>query len=148
MKLYTTHELMGGKCCTHATYTFACYLTFSFQHAVCIQSMTEPTCTQLHADWQSYVQRTALPLCHLLYTEPTHTHLHQIGNRTCSALLFLSVIGIILPTGAHQMLHVDQDSILAISRGTSLVLLLCYVSYLFFQLRTHHELFHAAEVRL
>jgi len=69
----------------------------------------------------------------------------MVSNRTCSALLFLSVIGIILPTCASTMLHMDADQTLYISRGTSVILLTCYISYLVFQLYTHIGLFKASD---
>ena len=31
---------------------------------------------------------------------------NEVGNRTCSALLFLACIGIIMPTAASQLLEV------------------------------------------
>ena len=33
-------------------------------------------------------------------------YIAQVGNRTCSALLFLSCIGIIMPTAATKLIEV------------------------------------------
>lgn len=42
----------------------------------------------------------------------------------------------------HADEHDKQASILLLSRGTSIILLLLYVMYLYFQLRTHKNLFN------
>ncbi len=61
---------------------------------------------------------------------------NEVGNRTCSALLVLSCIGIILPTAATHMVEgMDEATVLSISRGTAVILLFCYIAYLYFQVR-------------
>jgi Ca2+:H+ antiporter len=42
--------------------------------------------------------------------------------------------------------EIVERTILNLSRGTALLLLLLYVLFLWFQLHTHHNLFHAASV--
>lgn len=71
---------------------------------------------------------------------------NEVGNRTCASLLFLAVIGIILPTAAQMMIHdvtpaQKTDMIDGVSHAAALVLLGIYVCYLVFQLKTHKDLF-------
>jgi Ca2+:H+ antiporter len=70
---------------------------------------------------------------------------------TMSSLLAVSTASLIIPATLYAGLtQSKQDSIANInilSRGTSIVLLLIYVSYLFFQLRTHADLFDDAEAQ-
>ncbi len=68
---------------------------------------------------------------------PIPPHLHacmrartQVGNRACSSLLFLSCIGIIVPTAATNLItddNMDPDMGLKISRGTAIILLAMWV---------------------
>ncbi|KAL6756794.1 CAX family of cation antiporter, membrane protein [Haematococcus lacustris] len=70
------------------------------------------------------------------------------GNRACSSMLFLSCIGIAIPTSAASIIKdadARDDWVLAMSRGAALVLLACYVCYLVFTLGTHKELFAEEE---
>ncbi len=66
-----------------------------------------------------------------------------LAPRARRSMLFLSSIGIALPTAAATMIsNPDRPQwVLQVSRGVAVVLLLCYVSYLVFQLYTHHDLF-------
>lgn len=68
----------------------------------------------------------------------------QIYNSSVSqisaALLCLSVIALLLPTAFHAAFADDEranNSVLKVSRGTSVVLLLVYILYLIFQLKSH-----------
>ncbi|KAI1095587.1 Calcium/proton exchanger [Rostrohypoxylon terebratum] len=74
-----------------------------------------------------------------------------ITAQTTASLMTLSAASMILP-GTLFMIINDSDKgdnaernniILSLSRGTAIILLLLYVLYLFFQLRTHHKLFSA-----
>ncbi|KAI0382142.1 Calcium/proton exchanger [Hypomontagnella monticulosa] len=74
-----------------------------------------------------------------------------ITAQTTASLMTLSAASMILP-GTLFMIINDSDNgsddernniILSLSRGTAIILLLLYVLYLFFQLRTHHKLFSA-----
>ncbi|KAF5359726.1 hypothetical protein D9756_003366 [Leucocoprinus leucothites] len=64
-----------------------------------------------------------------------------------SSLLTLSVIAILLPAAFHfaagAQISDDQEGrdILAVSRGTSIILLVVYVGYLLFQLYSHAQMF-------
>ncbi|CDK24303.1 unnamed protein product [Kuraishia capsulata CBS 1993] len=77
-------------------------------------------------------------------------HFNQTVAQTMSSLLALSVIGLLLPAAFHASLPAptkenpgsDIDGkILSFSRGTSIILLISYCLYLFFQLKTHKQLF-------
>jgi Ca2+:H+ antiporter len=51
---------------------------------------------------------------------------NAVGNRACSSLLFLSVIGIIVPSAASQLIHDHdgaEDWILDVSRACAVILL-------------------------
>ncbi|GBF93992.1 calcium proton exchanger [Raphidocelis subcapitata] len=66
------------------------------------------------------------------------------ANQATSSLLFLSCIGIIIPTASTTLAGdsaAAQDLNLRISRGAAVVLLFIYCCYLAFQLHTHHDLF-------
>ncbi|KAG2429439.1 hypothetical protein HYH02_014094 [Chlamydomonas schloesseri] len=68
------------------------------------------------------------------------------GNQASGSLLFLAALGFLIPTGAGLLFgggseHDPEALVLGISRGTAVVLLLCYACYLGFQLYTHTDLF-------
>ncbi|KAI0169003.1 Calcium/proton exchanger [Hypoxylon sp. FL1284] len=74
-----------------------------------------------------------------------------ITAQTTASLMTLSAASMILP-GTLFMIINSSDSgdveernhiVLSLSRGTAIILLLLYVLYLWFQLRTHHKLFSA-----
>jgi Ca2+:H+ antiporter len=67
------------------------------------------------------------------------------AQSTCS-LMALSSGSLVLPAALYNSLGGANDedkqaSILLLSRGTAIILLLLYVLYLYFQLRTHSNLF-------
>lgn len=68
----------------------------------------------------------------------------KIGAGSQSSLMILAVLVLTLPTMYSQLVPGEQ-AILDISRGCSLLLLLVYLQYLVFQLKTHPELFEAPE---
>lgn len=70
-----------------------------------------------------------------------------VAQTTCS-LMTLSSASLVLPAALYAILDQSRsdngkktDSILVLSRGTAIILLLLYVLYLVFQLRTHSNLF-------
>ncbi|KAI8946449.1 calcium/proton exchanger [Xylaria longipes] len=72
----------------------------------------------------------------------------SITAQTTASLMTLSAASIILPSAlfmivkkGHKGPGDGQDITLSLSRGTAIILLLIYVLYLWFQLRTHHNLF-------
>lgn len=72
------------------------------------------------------------------------------AQTTCS-LMTLSTASMVIPATLAMVLEKDKDpesakqSILILSRGTAIILLLLYMLYLFFQLRTHKNLFNPEE---
>lgn len=61
-------------------------------------------------------------------------------SQISAALLCLSVVALLLPTAFHAAFADDEkanNSVLKVSRGTSVVLLLVYILYLIFQLKSH-----------
>ncbi|GME90937.1 unnamed protein product [Ambrosiozyma monospora] len=73
---------------------------------------------------------------------------NQTVAQTMSSLLALSVIGLLLPAAFKASLPAKteylEDKVLEFSRGTSIILLVVYCFYLYFQLGTHRELFEDA----
>ncbi len=66
--------------------------------------------------------------------------------QTASSLLALSVSSLIIPTGFTWNNVIDPPKTNLdeqLSRGTSIILLVVYASYLFFQLSTHKEMYNA-----
>src|SRR5690242_12686606 len=67
---------------------------------------------------------------------------------TMSSLMAVSSASLIIPATLYAaMTKVDsQDqNIMTLSRGTSVILLIIYISYLIFQLKTHSDLFEDSE---
>ncbi|GFR44006.1 hypothetical protein Agub_g5152 [Astrephomene gubernaculifera] len=74
------------------------------------------------------------------------------GNQAASSMLFLAALGFLIPTGASLLFGGGRDGnaqevVLGISRGTAVVLLICYACYLGFQLYTHTDLFEEVSER-
>ncbi|TQS33888.1 hypothetical protein Golomagni_05753 [Golovinomyces magnicellulatus] len=72
-----------------------------------------------------------------------------IAQTACS-LMTLSSASLVLPAALYGVLDRNgsndkTDSILTLSRGTAIILLILYVMYLVFQLRTHSNLFDAEQ---
>ncbi|ETS81209.1 hypothetical protein PFICI_06211 [Pestalotiopsis fici W106-1] len=74
----------------------------------------------------------------------------QIYNSTVTqmsaCLLSLSVISLVLPTAFHASFSTDtqaDEESLKISRGTSIILLLVYIIYLLFQLKSHAYMYES-----
>ncbi|KAI4871127.1 Calcium/proton exchanger [Hypoxylon rubiginosum] len=78
-----------------------------------------------------------------------------ITAQTTASLMTLSAASMILPGTLFMIINNTRDNgddgdnaernniVLSLSRGTAIILLLLYVLYLWFQLRTHHQLFSA-----
>ncbi|KAL2112609.1 hypothetical protein VUR80DRAFT_7034 [Thermomyces stellatus] len=72
------------------------------------------------------------------------------AQTTCS-LLALSSASLVIPAALYNVLDGQKeriksdpgDPVLLLSRGTAIILLLLYGLYLYFQLRTHHNLFNS-----
>jgi len=61
--------------------------------------------------------------------------------QTASSLLALAVGSLVVPTAFH-MASPSNEGITELSRGTSVILLLVYASYLLFQLKTHSDIYN------
>ncbi|KAF3768045.1 Calcium/proton exchanger, partial [Cryphonectria parasitica EP155] len=61
--------------------------------------------------------------------------------QTAASLLALAIAGIIIPTVFDQQTTLNDSYIAQLSRGTAIILLVVYAAYLYFQLKTHHEVF-------
>jgi Ca2+:H+ antiporter len=69
---------------------------------------------------------------------------------TMSSLMTVASASLIIPATLYAVMSEDDgqdDNIIVLSRGTSIILLLIYISYLFFQLKTHSDLFDDAEAQ-
>ncbi|CCK68734.1 Vcx1p KNAG_0B02920 [Huiozyma naganishii CBS 8797] len=72
---------------------------------------------------------------------------NQTAAQTMSSLLAISCASLLIPAAFKATLPEGKEDdlinskILSLSRGTSLVLLVVYILFLFFQLHTHHTIF-------
>lgn len=69
-------------------------------------------------------------------------HFNPVVAQTAASLLALAVGSLIIPTAFHQWSEAGTRNVAALSRGTSIMLLVVYGCYLFFQLRTHTEIYN------
>ncbi|EYE93941.1 hydrogen/calcium exchanger domain-containing protein [Aspergillus ruber CBS 135680] len=69
-------------------------------------------------------------------------HFNPVVAQTAASLLALAVGSLIIPTAFHQWSEAGTKNVAALSRGTSIMLLVVYGCYLFFQLRTHTEIYN------
>jgi Ca2+:H+ antiporter len=73
----------------------------------------------------------------------TEQFFNQTVAQTAASLLALAVASVIIPTAFDQWNGDTTDApIAAISRGTSVILLVVYAGYLYFQLHTHSTMFN------
>ena len=63
--------------------------------------------------------------------------------QTASSLLFLAVSSLILPTAFHSFSGAGETGIRQISHATAILLLFVYACYIFFQLKTHADMYNA-----
>lgn len=61
--------------------------------------------------------------------------------RTISMLLLLAVLALVIPTASHMLTNTSPHDIMIQSRGTSVVIMLSYALWLFFQLKTNRSMF-------
>lgn len=66
---------------------------------------------------------------------------NQTVAQTAASLLAVAIASVIVPTAFDQFSTTTNAPIAAISRGTSVILLVVYFGYLYFQLHTHSEMF-------
>ncbi|KAJ9483895.1 hypothetical protein VN97_g9494 [Penicillium thymicola] len=63
--------------------------------------------------------------------------------QTAASMLALAVSSLIIPTAYHKWSDIEKvDGTAAMSRGTSVLLLIVYGCYLFFQLKSHAEIYN------
>lgn len=62
--------------------------------------------------------------------------------QTAASLLALAVGSVIIPTCFDKFSTTPQTSIAGLSRGTAVILLVVYIGYLYFQLKTHSDMFN------
>jgi Ca2+:H+ antiporter len=65
-----------------------------------------------------------------------------IVAQTASSLLFLAVGSLIIPTAFHSWSEAGERGVAPLSRGTAVILLFVYGCYLFFQLKSHAEVYN------
>ncbi|KAF9887018.1 hypothetical protein FE257_010634 [Aspergillus nanangensis] len=70
-------------------------------------------------------------------------HFNVVVAQTAASLLALAVGALIIPTAFHDWSEAGDTGVAPISRGTSVILLVVYGCYLFFQLKTHAEIYNA-----
>lgn len=67
---------------------------------------------------------------------------NQTVAQTAASLLALAIASVIVPTAFDLWSTTTDAPIAAISRGTSVILLVVYIGYLYFQLHTHATIFN------
>lgn len=80
---------------------------------------------------------------------PPQQHFNTTVASTMSSLMAVSAASLIIPATLYAVMQSSDkpegdkaDNILVLSHGTAIILLLLYVLYLFFQLKTHTKLFN------
>ena len=63
--------------------------------------------------------------------------------QTISMLLLLAVLSIVIPTCSRLLADTSPAGIQALSRGTAVVIIISYILWLFFQLKTHRAVIYA-----
>ncbi|ORY82447.1 calcium/proton exchanger [Protomyces lactucae-debilis] len=74
----------------------------------------------------------------------TEQYYNNTVTQTTGTLLLLAVVSLAIPAGFHASFRDSQladDRVLQLSYSTSIILLLVYGAYLFFQLKTHASLY-------
>jgi Ca2+:H+ antiporter len=68
---------------------------------------------------------------------------NALANQVCNSLLFLAVVGLSLPCAAGVLTTISftDTGMLYFSRFIAILLLFVYLSYLYFQLITHNDMF-------
>ncbi|KAL6245601.1 Vacuolar calcium ion transporter [Rhinocladiella similis] len=69
---------------------------------------------------------------------------------TMSSLMTVATSSLIIPATLYAVMSENKsqdDNIMILSRGTSIILLLIYVAYLYFQLKSHADMFDDAEAQ-
>ncbi|KAJ6126230.1 hypothetical protein N7471_010723 [Penicillium samsonianum] len=76
-------------------------------------------------------------------------HFNVTGAQTATSLLALAVTSLIIPTAFHKWKSTtDMSKIASHSRGTSILLLITYGCYLFFQLKSHVDIYNRPSLKV
>ncbi|KAL4901875.1 hypothetical protein BDW74DRAFT_67416 [Aspergillus multicolor] len=70
-------------------------------------------------------------------------HFNPVVAQTAASLLALAVGSLIIPTAFNVWADADKSKVAQLSQGTSVILLVVYGCYLYFQLSTHVEMYNA-----
>ncbi|GES64393.1 sodium/calcium transporter [Aspergillus terreus] len=70
-------------------------------------------------------------------------HFNVVVAQTAASLLALAVGALIIPTAFHNWSDAGDTGVAPLSRGTSVILLVVYGCYLFFQLKSHTVIYNA-----
>ena len=68
-------------------------------------------------------------------------HYNITVAQVSSNLLLLAMVGVILPTMGKQLASITDEHVTQLSRGISFILIFVYAVYLFFQLKSHSEMY-------
>ncbi|KAK5998652.1 Vacuolar calcium ion transporter [Cladobotryum mycophilum] len=68
-------------------------------------------------------------------------HFNTVVAQTAASMLALAAASVIVPTVFDKAANTPVNNVAKLSRGTSVILLIVYAAYLFFQLKTHQEVF-------
>lgn len=68
-------------------------------------------------------------------------HFNTVVAQTAASMLALAAASVIVPTVFDAAANTPTDSVAKLSRGTAVILLVVYGAYLFFQLKTHSQVF-------
>lgn len=74
----------------------------------------------------------------------------QVTAQVSASLLLMAVMGLLFPAVLHATgteLQIGKSE-LVLSRFSSIVMLVAYIAYLYFQLKSHRELYDSEEVRM
>ncbi|OGM46313.1 sodium/calcium transporter [Aspergillus bombycis] len=70
-------------------------------------------------------------------------HFNPVVAQTAASLLALAVGCLIIPTAFHNWSGAGNSGVAELSRGTSIIMLVVYGCYLFFQLGSHAEMYNS-----
>ncbi|KJK63557.1 Sodium/calcium exchanger protein [Aspergillus parasiticus SU-1] len=70
-------------------------------------------------------------------------HFNPVVAQTAASLLALAVGCLIIPTAFHNWSGAGNSGVAELSRGTSIIMLVVYGCYLFFQLGSHTEMYNS-----
>ncbi|RFU72938.1 ca2+:h+ antiporter [Trichoderma arundinaceum] len=68
-------------------------------------------------------------------------YFNTVVAQTAASMLALAAASVIVPTVFDAAANTPTDNVAKLSRGTAVILLIVYGAYLFFQLKTHQEVF-------